>query len=237
MSRTGSFTAKLLFKRRWNASEVDPGLKSGHEGVSDSARPTGTNDVLKVGLEEQRVPPESKPICQLERDLVPLHADRRIRLPRAALRVLQVIAEETAHEKTGGTEERQLTDGFVRGDEHGAGDPTTAVAARPTELHQHLVEQAVEAPVPPCDARGALARDRVEVGVLAVVVPEPHLVVADETPVARETIHLVPGLANGKEGSVHRPVRAVMLVGADGGIAVVETSHHVRPLGGLHLDE
>src|SRR5438876_6537096 len=68
-----------------------------------------------------------------------------------------------------------------------------------TEPHQHLVEEAVDAPVPRGDTRSEAASDRGEVGELAVVVPEPRPVVADQTPAAGKTVHLVSGLADREE--------------------------------------
>jgi hypothetical protein len=59
----------------------------------ESVRCRRADDVLEVGLEEQRVAAEPKPICQLERHLVSLHADRRTHLPGTPLGVLQIIAE------------------------------------------------------------------------------------------------------------------------------------------------
>src|SRR5262245_18648104 len=204
MRPVGSLTADLLVETRVHGSEVDAGLESGHEGVGNLARPTGPDDVLEVGLEEHGLPAEAKPIGQLERDLVPLDADGRIRRPRAPLSVLQVIAEATVHdahashvrrprrehsadEEPGGGKEGHLTDGLVRRDEQGAGDPETTEAARPAELHQDLVEQTVEAPVSPSDAGVTAAGDGGEVGELTVVVPEAGLVVADQAAVAGKT--------------------------------------------------
>src|SRR5207253_7201524 len=120
-----------------------------------------------------------------------------------------------------GTEEGHDTDGLLGRNENRARDPEATVAASPAEPHQHLIEQAVEAPVSPQNVRGTAARDRVEVDVLVVVVPEPRLVVAEQALVTRKTVDLVPDLADGKQRPVHRPVRAVMLVGADGNVAVV----------------
>src|SRR5262245_37060530 len=112
------------------ASKVDPHLKSGHEGVGNVASPTGPDDVLEVGLKEERVPIEPKPIRQLERDLVSLDADRRSQLPGALLGVLQVTAEVAVHDAeaadirrprredaacndAGGGEERHQTDRLI----------------------------------------------------------------------------------------------------------------------------
>src|SRR5207245_2055726 len=81
-----------------HVSKVDSDLKSGHEGVGNSPRPAGADDVLEVGLEEERVVAEPKPIGQLERHLVSLHSDGGPGLPRAPLRVLQIIAEVAVHD-------------------------------------------------------------------------------------------------------------------------------------------
>src|SRR5262245_4451230 len=144
----------------WTAvyvSKVESHLKSGNERVGNVARPPRPDDVLQVGLEEERVPIEPEPIRQLERDLVFLYADRRALLPGTLLRVLQVVAEMSVHDAeagdirrprleeaaddcTGGDEERHDADGLIGRDEQGARNPETAVAARPTESHQNLVE-------------------------------------------------------------------------------------------------
>src|SRR5262245_49395983 len=144
----------------WTAvyvSKVEPHLKSRDERVGNVARPAWSDDVLQVGLEEERVLIEPKPIRQLERNLVFLYADRRARLPRALLRVLQVVAEVSVHDAqageirwprledaaddgTGGGEERHEADGLIGRNEQGARHTETAVAARPTESHQNLVE-------------------------------------------------------------------------------------------------
>ena len=79
------FAAELLPRRQVDASKVDPRLKSGHERVGNAARTTRPDDVLEVGLEEHGPPAEPKPIGQLERGLIPLHSDGRIRLLRAPL--------------------------------------------------------------------------------------------------------------------------------------------------------
>ncbi len=75
------------------------------------------------------------------------------------------------------------------------------------------------------------ARDSVEVGELAVIVPTPYFVVPDQTLVARETVALVPSLPNGEDWPIHRPVQVVVLIVADGGVAVIQAALHVRPLG------
>src|SRR5262245_18365613 len=241
----------------WTAvyvSKVDAHLKSGHKGVGNTARPARPDDVLEVGLEEERVPIEPKPIRQLERNLVSLDADRRAQQPRTLLRVLQVVAEVSVHDAeaadvrrprrenaaddgTGGGEERHKADGLIGRDEQGAGNTETPVAARPTESHEHLVEQPIQAPVTPGHIWGDAARDRGEVDVLMVVVPEADFIVADQTRVAWKTVDLVADLANGEERPVHRPVRAVTVVGTVGDVAVVETAHHIQPLDGSHFCE
>jgi AAA domain len=139
--------------------------------------------------------------------------------------------EKAADEEASGGKERHLTDGLFGRNENRAGDAKTAVAARRAELNQHVVQQAIEAPVSPSYARRVAARDCVEAGELAVVVPEPALVVADQTPVARKTVELAPSLPNGEERPVHRPVQAVMLIVADGRVAVIQAALHVHPLG------
>src|SRR5882672_10256316 len=70
-----------------------------------------------------------------------------------------------------------------------------------------------------------------------VVVPEANLVVADQTRIAWKTVDLVAHLANREERPVHRPVRAVMLIGTDGDVAVVRAAHHIHPFGRSHFHE
>src|SRR5262245_42175637 len=137
----------------------------------------------------------------------------------------------------GGREERHEADGLIGRDEQGAGNTETAVAAGPTEPHEHLVEQTIQAPVTPGHVRGAAPRDCREVYVLVVVVPEARFVVADQARVAWKTVDLVADLANGEERPVHRPVRAMTVVGTDGDVAVVETTHHIQPFDGSHFCE
>src|SRR4029453_15743667 len=100
MLLTGSFKATLLLGHwgRCAISEVDPSFESDHKGVGDLAGAARPDDVLEVGREVDRVLEESEPIGQLERGLVLLDSDGRIRLPRAPLRVFQVFAESTVHD-------------------------------------------------------------------------------------------------------------------------------------------
>src|SRR5262249_36578093 len=105
------------------------------------------------------------------------------------------------------------------------------------ELNQHLVEQAIEAPVPPTGLGGVGARDGVKVGVSAVVVPEPSLVVTDQALIARKTVYLVSNFPHGEQRPTHRPVQAVVLVVADGGVAVIPAAHDVSSLSRSHFDE
>src|SRR5229473_1770581 len=237
-----------------HCSKVDPCPDPAHDCVGNPTSTTGPDDVLQVGLEDQCAPEKPEAVGQLKRRLISPHSDGGIRLPRAPLRVLQIIAkvtgnhaeaapvrrprrEKAADEEASGGKERHLTDGLVGRDESRAGDAETAVAARLAEPNQHLVEQAIEATVTSSDARGVAARDGVEVGELAVIVPTSHLVVADQTLVARETVALVPSLPNGEEWPIHRPVQAVVLIVADGGVAVIQAALHVRPRGGPPHDE
>src|SRR5262245_54777763 len=170
----------------WTAvyvSKVEPHLKSRDERVGNVARPAWPDDVLEVGLEEERVLIEPKPIRQLERNLVSLDADRRAQLPSTPLGVLQIVAEVSVHDAetadvrrprregatddgTGGGEERHEADGLIGRDEQGAGNAEAAVAAGPTEPHQNLVEQTIQAPVTPGHVRGAAPSDCREVDVL-----------------------------------------------------------------------
>src|SRR5262245_18775674 len=94
--------ARLLFTERCAGSKVDARLKSSDECVGDPAGPAGTDDVLQVGLEEERVSAESEAVGQLEGELVPLYADGRVRRPRAPLGILQVVAEAAVGEAEAG---------------------------------------------------------------------------------------------------------------------------------------
>src|SRR5215470_12748598 len=70
-----------------------------------------------------------------------------------------------------------------------------------------------------------------------VVVPEACLVIAEETRIAWKAVDLVAHLANGEKRPVHRPVRAVTVVGTNLDVAVVQAAHHVHPFGGFHFHE
>src|SRR5215831_15182256 len=148
---------------RYVGSEVEATLKANHESVGVLARPTQPDDILQVGLEVQCVPEKPQAIGPLQRHLIRTHADRWIELLRAPLRVLQVVAEVTvyhaeaphvrrprckdaADQEAGSEKNRHLADGFIGRDDERAGDAETAVAGWLPEAHQHLVEQAVEAP-------------------------------------------------------------------------------------------
>jgi DNA invertase Pin-like site-specific DNA recombinase len=81
-----------------HVSKVDPDLKPGDECVGNSSRSTRPDDVLQVGLEEQRLLMEPKPIRELEGHLVSLDSDTRTGLPGAPLGVLKIIAEVAVHD-------------------------------------------------------------------------------------------------------------------------------------------
>jgi len=83
---------------RYASAEVEAALEAEHDGIGVLARPTRPDDVLQVGLEEECIPEKPQAIGPLQRHLIPLHADRRIELLRAPLRVLQVVAEVTVHD-------------------------------------------------------------------------------------------------------------------------------------------
>jgi hypothetical protein len=102
--------------------------------------------------------------------------------------------EKAADEEAYRGKQRYLTDGLVGRDESRADDAETAAAARLTEPNQHLVEQAIDAPVSPSAAGGVATPDCLEGGELVVIVPAPTFVVADQTLVPRKTIALVPKL-------------------------------------------
>src|SRR6266478_2796218 len=138
------------------ASKVDRNPSAGHERVGNPTSTTGPDDVLQVGLEEQCVPEKLEAVGQLERRLVSLHSDGRIRQLRALLRFLQITAElpkndaeaarirrpqweKAADEEPSSRKERHLTDGLVRRDENRAGDAETAVVARLAEPKKNLV--------------------------------------------------------------------------------------------------
>src|SRR5262249_27416847 len=142
---------------QYAGSEVEAALEADHESVVVPARPTRPDDVLQVGLEEEGIFEKPQAIGPLQRHLIVLHADRRIELLGARLRVLQVVAEvpvnnaEAPHvrrprgkdatdQEAGGEEVGHLADGLVRRDNERASDAETAVAAWLPEAHQHLVE-------------------------------------------------------------------------------------------------
>src|SRR5262249_3886167 len=148
---------------RYAGSEVEAALEADHEGIVVLARPAGPDDVLQVGLEEEGIPEKPQTIRPLQRHLIALHAHRWIELLGAPLRVVQLVAEvtvqnaeaphirrprckDTADQEAGGEKDGHLADGLVGRDNERAGDAETAVAAWLPEAHQHLVEQAVEAP-------------------------------------------------------------------------------------------
>ena len=79
-------------------SKVDPYPDPAHECVGNLTSTTGPDDVLQVGLEDQCAPEKPEAVGQLERRLISLHSDGGIRLPRAPLRVLQIIAEVTGND-------------------------------------------------------------------------------------------------------------------------------------------
>jgi hypothetical protein len=159
------------------ASKVDRNPNPAYECIGNPTGTTRAYDVLQVGLDEQCVPLKLESVGQLERRLVSLHSDGRIRQLRASLRFLQITAElpkndaeagrirppqweKAADEEPSSRKERHLTDGLVRRDENRAGDAETAVVARLAEPKKNLVEQAIEAPFPSSDAGGVAPRDR-----------------------------------------------------------------------------
>src|SRR4029453_10637829 len=144
--------------------------------------------------------------------------------------------KDAADQEASGEEDGHQADGLVGRDDERAGDAETAVAAWLPEAHQHLVEQAVEAPAAARQVRSLAASGSGEVDEAAVVVPEASLVVAEEAGVARQTVALIADLPDNKQRSVHREVNAVVRVGADGGIAVIHAAHDVRPCRRSHLD-
>src|SRR5713226_10305802 len=79
-------------------SKVDSCPDSAHECVGELTGTTGPDDVLHVGLEDQCAPAKPEAVGKLERRLISLHSDGGIRLLRAPLRVLQIIAEVTVND-------------------------------------------------------------------------------------------------------------------------------------------
>src|SRR5262245_59400032 len=59
-------------------SEVEAALEAHHKCVVVPARPTGPDDVLQVGLEEECILKKPQAISPLQRHLIVLHADRWI---------------------------------------------------------------------------------------------------------------------------------------------------------------
>src|SRR5215510_2116133 len=170
---------------RYVGSEVEATLKANHEGVGVLARPTRPDDVLHVLLEVQCAPEKPQAIGPLQRHLIHTHADRRIELLGASLRVLQIVAEVTvydaeaphvrrprckdaADQEASGEEDGHQADGLVGRDDERAGDAETAVAAWLPEAHQHLVAQAVETPTAARQVRSLAAPGGGEVEEAAV---------------------------------------------------------------------
>jgi hypothetical protein len=77
----------------YSGSEVEAALETDHEGVGVLARPTWSDDVLHVRLQEEGISEKPKAIGPLQRALIALHSNRWIQLLGAPLRVLQVVAE------------------------------------------------------------------------------------------------------------------------------------------------
>src|SRR5262249_48230144 len=96
---------------------------------------------------------------------------------------------------------------------------------------KHLIKQSVKTPVP------AVNSGSVEVGEATVVVPKTSLVITDYAPVARQAVRLIANFADREDRSVHREIRAVMIVVADGRVSIVNAAHNVGPLSRSYFDE
>jgi len=75
-------------------SKVDSCPDSAHECVGELTSTTGPDDVLHVGLEDQCATAKPEAVGKLERRLISLHSDGRIRLRRAPQRVLQILGDQ-----------------------------------------------------------------------------------------------------------------------------------------------
>src|SRR5262249_9054582 len=116
-------------------------------------------------------------------------------------------------------------DRLVRRCQERAGDSETSVASWLSEPNENLVEHAIEAPVPAVKFAG------VEISEVTVVVPKAGLVIAEQASIARQAVGLISNLRNCEQRSIHRKIHAVIIVRADGWIAVVNATHDVGPRG------
>src|SRR5215831_7371145 len=99
------------------------------------------------------------------------------------------------------------------------------------EPNENLIKHGVESPV------SAFKFVSVEVGEPTVVVPKAGLVIAEEAVVARNAVRLIRKLTDCKDRPIHREIHAVLIVGADGRIAVVDAAHDVGPCGRSYFDK
>src|SRR4029077_19552372 len=204
-----------------------------------AARP---EDILQVRLEVERALEQSQAVSQLQHRLVRLHSNIWIQLLRLPLRILQVIAkmtvdnaqsdyvsrtrgEDAARNKSAGKKIGHLADGLVWRYQEGAGNTETAMAALLSESNKNLIKHGVEAPV------SAFKFASVEVAEVTVVVPKTGLVIADEASITRQAVRLIRNLAYCEHRPIHREIHAMLIVGADGRIAVVDATHDVGPCG------
>src|SRR4029077_3400779 len=77
----------------------------------------------------------------------------------------------------------------------------------------------------------------VEVAEVTVVVPKTGLVIADQASITRQAVRLIRNLAYCEHRPIHREIHAMLIVGADGRIAVVDATHDVGPCGRSYLNK
>src|SRR4029434_524363 len=94
-----------------------------------------------------------------------------------------------------------------------------------SEPNENLIKHGVESPV------SAFKFASVEVGEPTVVVPKTGLVITEEAVVARQAVRLIRNLAYCEKRPIHREIHAMLIVGTNGRIAIVDATHDVGPCG------
>src|SRR5262245_23925931 len=105
------------------------------------------------------------------------------------------------------------------------------MAALLPEPNENLVEHAIEAPVAAVHCAG------VKVGVQTVIVPKTGLVIAEQTSITWQAVGLICNLADCEQRSIHRKIRAVMIIAANGWVPVIDATHDVGPRGRSYFDK
>src|SRR4030095_8261619 len=100
-----------------------------------------------------------------------------------------------------------------------------------SEPNENLIKHGVESPV------SAFKFASVEVGEPTVVVPKTGLVITEEAVVARHAVGLIRKLTDCEDRPIHREIHAMLIVGAERRIAVVDATHDVGPSGRSYFDK